>query len=152
MRTLALDGKNIKIHVSDIAGQERFRGLATNYFHGADGILVVYDVTDTESFANVQKWLDEIDTKANEHVNKFLVGNKSDLVGDRAVSTATARDFAESCGMDFLETSAKSGANVNEAFTLLAAQVKQRLPEQDTTAAAIPPSPPSPTSSRWCCC
>ncbi|CAK4658547.1 unnamed protein product [Aphanomyces euteiches] len=146
VKTIELEGKTIKLHVSDIAGQERFRGVATNYFHGAHGILVVYDVTDRESFQHVKEWLDEIDQKASEHVNKLLVGNKSDLIAERVVSTDAGKEFADSRGMDFLETSAKSGHNVNEAFTILAAQVKKRLPDQD---AAIPqPPPPAPPTSR----
>ncbi|CAK4073350.1 unnamed protein product [Aphanomyces euteiches] len=146
VKTIELEGKTIKLHVSDIAGQERFRGVATNYFHGAHGILVVYDVTDRESFQHVKEWLDEIDQKASEHVNKLLVGNKSDLIAERVVSTDAGKEFADSRRMDFLETSAKSGHNVNEAFTILAAQVKKRLPDQD---AAIPqPPPPAPPTSR----
>ncbi|KAH9091272.1 hypothetical protein LEN26_018804 [Aphanomyces euteiches] len=147
VKTIELEGKTIKLHVSDIAGQERFRGVATNYFHGAHGILVVYDVTDRESFQHVKEWLDEIDQKASEHVNKLLVGNKSDLIAERVVSTDAGKEFADSRGMDFLETSAKSGHNVNEAFTILAAQVKKRLPDQDA-AIPQPPPPAPPTSSQ----
>ncbi|KAG9398593.1 GTP-binding protein of the rab [Aphanomyces cochlioides] len=151
VKTIELDGKTIKLHVSDIAGQERFRDVATNYFHGAHGILVVYDVTDSESFQHVKEWLDEIDKKASEHVNKLLVGNKSDLTAERAVSTDAGKEFADSCGMDFLETSAKSGHNVNEAFTILAAQVKERLPDQDAAIPQPPPPPPTSSQSSWCC-
>lgn len=70
----------------DTAGQERFRTITSSYYRGAHGIIVVYDVTDVESFNNVKQWLHEITKYANENVNKLLVGNKSDLASKRAVT------------------------------------------------------------------
>ena len=91
IRTVELDGKVIKLQIWDTAGQERFRTITSSYYRGAHGIIVVYDVTDAESFANVKQWLAEIDRYANESVNKLLVGNKSDLASKRAVDYATAK-------------------------------------------------------------
>merc|ERR1711957_143676 len=79
IRTFELDGKTIKLQIWDTAGQERFRTITSSYYRGAHGIIVVYDVTDNESFNNVKQWLHEIDRYACENVNKLLVGNKSDL-------------------------------------------------------------------------
>merc|ERR1711959_346482 len=118
IRTVELDGKVIKLQIWDTAGQERFRTITSSYYRGAHGIIVVYDVTDEESFNNVKTWLNEINRYANENVNKLLVGNKSDLTSKKVVDHATAKAFADEIGIPFLETSAKSADNVEQAFTM----------------------------------
>ncbi|XP_048491757.1 GTP-binding protein YPTM2 isoform X2 [Beta vulgaris subsp. vulgaris] len=91
IRTVDQDGKTIKLQIWDTAGQERFRTITSSYYRGAHGIIVVYDITDQESFNNVKQWLSEIDRYASNNVNKLLVGNKSDLTANRAVSYETAK-------------------------------------------------------------
>merc|ERR1712084_20482 len=103
IRTIELDGKTIKLQIWDTAGQERFRTITSSYYRGAHGIIVVYDVTDNESFNNVKQWLHEIDRYACENVNKLLVGNKSDLTSKRAVSAEQGKEFADSIGIEFLK-------------------------------------------------
>eukprot|EP01124_Arcella_intermedia_P025042 TRINITY_DN4387_c0_g1_i3.p1 TRINITY_DN4387_c0_g1~~TRINITY_DN4387_c0_g1_i3.p1 ORF type:complete len:176 (+),score=41.38 TRINITY_DN4387_c0_g1_i3:41-568(+) len=90
IRTLHLPEGTIKLQIWDIAGQERFRTIISSYYRGAYGIIVVYDVTNVQTFANVQNWLQEIDRYACENVHKVLVGNKCDLV-DRKVTTREIR-------------------------------------------------------------
>ncbi|KAJ1559558.1 GTP-binding protein of the rab, partial [Nowakowskiella sp. JEL0078] len=111
----------------DTAGQERFRTITSSYYRGAHGIIVVYDVTDQETFNNVQQWLQEIDRYANEGVNKLLVGNKSDLVNKKVVDYNAAKDFCDNLGIPFLETSAKNATNVEQAFLTMAKQIKDRM-------------------------
>ncbi|TRY99280.1 hypothetical protein DNTS_022829 [Danionella cerebrum] len=120
IRTIELDGKTIKLQIWDTAGQERFRTITSSYYRGAHGIIVVYDVTDQESYNNVKQWLKEIDRYANENVNKLLVGNKCDL-------TPKKLEFADSLGIPFLETSAKNATNVEQAFMTMAEEIKKRM-------------------------
>ncbi|ETN84184.1 Ras family protein, partial [Necator americanus] len=127
IRTIELDGKTIKLQIWDTAGQERFRTITSSYYRGAHGIIVVYDITDQESFNNVKQWLQEIDRYACENVNKLLVGNKCDLTAKRAVETQAAKDYADQLGIPFLETSAKSSTNVEQAFLTMASEIKSRM-------------------------
>ncbi|OMJ10614.1 GTP-binding protein ypt1 [Smittium culicis] len=127
IRTIELEGKTVKLQIWDTAGQERFRTITSSYYRGAYGIIVVYDVTDQESFNNVERWLQEIGRYASEGVNKLLVGNKSDLEESRAVDFTQAKEFAEQLGIPFLETSAKDSTNVEQAFLTMAKQIKDRV-------------------------
>jgi len=127
IRTIELDGKTIKLQIWDTAGQERFRTITSSYYRGAHGIIVVYDVTDQESFNNVKNWLQEIDRYASENVNKLLVGNKADLTSKKVVDYATAKEYADQLGVPFLETSAKNATNVEQAFMTMAAEIKNRM-------------------------
>ncbi len=121
----------MKLQIWDTAGQERFRTITSSYYRGANGIIVVYDVTDRESFANVKQWLHEIDRYASESVHKLLVGNKIDLEKKRVVSTQEGKEFADSIGIEFIETSAKmadkEANNVEETFTLISKQIKAKF-------------------------
>jgi Ras-related protein Rab-1A len=130
IRTIELDGKTIKLQIWDTAGQERFRTITSSYYRGAHGIIVVYDVTDVESFNNVKQWLNEIDRYATENVTKLLVGNKCDLVNKKAVDYETAKDFADKLNIPFLETSAKNATNVEKAFLTMAAEIKNQIAAQ----------------------
>ncbi|KAA3475406.1 ras-related protein RABD2a [Gossypium australe] len=124
----------------DTAGQERFRTITSSYYRGAHGIIIVYDVTDQESFNNVKQWLSEIDRYASDNVNKLLVGNKCDLTANKVVSYETAKAFADEIGIPFLETSAKDATNVEQAFMAMAASVKDRMASQPTANNAKPPT------------
>jgi Ras-related protein Rab-1A len=130
IRNLDVEGKNIKLQIWDTAGQERFRTITSSYYRGAHGIIIVYDITDAESFNNVKTWLSEIDKFASDNVNKLLVGNKSDLSASRQVETQVAKDFAASLGIPFLETSAKTSLNVEQAFQKMTSDIKARVAEQ----------------------
>ena len=130
IRTIELDGKTIKLQIWDTAGQERFGKMKSPYYRGAHGIIVVFDVTDQESFSNVKQWLHEIDRYAPSNVKKLLVANKIDLASKRAVPTEQAAAFAERLGVEYLETSAKHDINVSETFTAIAREVVARIPAE----------------------
>lgn len=127
IRTIEQDQKTVKLQIWDTAGQERFRTITSSYYRGAHGIIIVYDVTDRESFNNVKHWITEIDKYAAEGVNKLLVGNKSDLQSKKVVSYDEAKELADSLSVQFLETSAKNAHNVEESFNLMAGEIKVRV-------------------------
>lgn len=101
IRTIEHDGKTIKLQIWDTAGQERFRTITSSYYRGAHGIIVVYDVTDQDSFDNVKQWLQEIERYASENVKKLLVGNKSDLTQKKQVDYTTAKEYADQLAIPF---------------------------------------------------
>jgi len=122
-RTLKINKKTVKLQIWDTAGQERFRTITSAYYRGADGIIMVYDVTSMESFEHVDEWLNEVDRFANENTCKLLVGNKADLTEERKVAADTARALAQRLNIQFLETSAKTSTNVTTAFSLMAEEL-----------------------------
>ena len=109
----------MKLQIWDTAGQERFKNITASYYRGGNGVLVVYDITDRDSFDNLNSWLIEIEKNANKNVYKLLIGNKCDLESERKVSYQEGKEFAANNGMSFIETSAKADTKVNEAFELL---------------------------------
>merc|ERR1711957_684047 len=124
------EGKTIKLQIWDTAGQERFRTITSSYYRGAHGIIVVYDVTDKESFNNVKHWVQEIEKYAADGVNKLLVGNKCDLQSKRVVTYDEAKELADSLNIHFMETSAKNAHNVEDAFQAMAKNIKTRVVAQ----------------------
>ena len=107
------------MQIWDTAGQERFKNIQANYYKGANGILVVYDITNRESFEHLNSWLIEIEKNGNRNVYKILIGNKADLEDRRNIQKEEGKEFADINGMDFFETSAKTSYQVQEAFIQL---------------------------------
>lgn len=126
IRTVEMDGKSIKLQIWDTAGQERFRTITSSYYHGAHGIIVVYDITDETSFNNVQQWFKEIDRYGSLKVVKLLIGNKSELEDKRTVSTEVASAFADAHDIEFMEISAKEDVNINKTFLTLSQKIIER--------------------------
>eukprot|EP00980_Cylindrotheca_fusiformis_P009363 scaffold2047_cov129-Cylindrotheca_fusiformis.AAC.42 len=126
-RTVKIENKTVKLQIWDTAGQERFRTITSAYYRGADGIIMVFDVTSAESFDHVNDWLKEVNRYAAEGTVKLLVGNKSDRTADKVVTEEQAKEFADELGIPFIETSAKSSKNVEEAFLTMAGElIRQR--------------------------
>ena len=112
-----INGYTARIQVWDTAGQERFRSIARTHYRGAHVIMIVYDITDENSFKNVQYWKDEIDKQTSDNSYILLiVGNKKDLENERKVDYSEGRTLADTLECEFIETSAKEGINVNDAF------------------------------------
>jgi Ras-related protein Rab-1A len=124
---IQLNNKNVKLQIWDTAGQERFHTITSSYYRSAHGILIVYDVTDLDSFESIKRWLREIDRYGEKHVSKLLVGNKADLKNARCVQYADAKEFAEELGLLYVETSAKEATNVEDMFHIMAHEIQQRL-------------------------
>ncbi|XP_066255765.1 ras-related protein Rab-35 [Euwallacea similis] len=115
IKTVHIEGQRVKLQIWDTAGQERFRTITSTYYRGTHGVIIVYDVTNGETFANVKRWLHEIDQNC-EVVNRVLVGNKNDTPDRKVVLTEDAQRFADTMNIQLFETSAKDNINVEEMF------------------------------------
>ena len=122
-RMVKIQEKPIKLQIWDTAGQESFRSITRSYYRGAAGALLVYDITRRETFNHLSRWLEEARQNGNPDMVIMLIGNKSDMEARRQVSFAEGEKFAADHGLIFLETSAKTAANVEEAFVRTADRI-----------------------------
>ena len=116
VKTIEMDKKIIKIQSWDTAGQCRFRTITNSYYRGAHGIIIVYDISNKQSFNNIKNWIIDINNYGSKNVIKLLIGNKSDLINKREVSKEEAQLLADSLDMFYIESSAKDNININDAF------------------------------------
>ena len=115
-KNLDIDNKKYRLQIWDTAGQERFKTITTSYYKGAHAILVVFDITDRDSFDHVRNWMADIDKFAKEGVLRILVGNKCDLAHERQVNAEEAKEIANKYGIKYIETSAKDTINIDDLF------------------------------------
>ncbi|KDP36442.1 hypothetical protein JCGZ_09512 [Jatropha curcas] len=118
-----INGKEVKAQIWDTAGQERFRAVTSAYYRGAVGALLVYDISRRQTFDSVGKWLNELHTHSDMNVVTILVGNKSDLMDAREVTTDEGKALAEAQGLFFMETSALDSSNVTAAFQTVVKEI-----------------------------
>ena len=125
-KTIDIGTKKIRQQIWDTSGQERYKAITRNYFREADGIIVVFDVTDESSFGKIMEWLEEAYNHLDpQKCQKLLIGNKNDLIEKRAVNYDAAENAAISLGMSYYETSAKEGSEIEKAFTNLSKKIME---------------------------
>ena len=110
------NNKKIKVQIWDTAGQDRFLAITKNYYRGANGILLVFDITNLSSFEHIKNWIEQIKEEAPEKIIIYLVGNIIDCVNNRLISYEEGKKLAEEFGLKYYETSAKSNENVDSTF------------------------------------
>jgi len=127
LKTMTLEsGKKIKLQIWDTAGQDRFRAITKNYYKGANGIILIYDVTNLQTYENVKNWIAQIREEANPNVIIYLAGNKIDVSEEeKVVKTEDGQKIADEFNLPFYETSAKNGDNVNKIFEDLVEKVDE---------------------------
>jgi len=128
VKETTIDGKNIKLQIWDTAGQDRFKTITSSYYKGAHGIIIVYDVTDRDSYECVKQWMCEIDKYAQENVVKLLIGNKNDMAEKRKVTFEEGLQLATQFTVPFYETSAKNSQNIDIVFQTMAKNIIQKNP------------------------
>ncbi|EDL02536.1 RAB5C, member RAS oncogene family, isoform CRA_b, partial [Mus musculus] len=172
-QTVCLDDTTVKFEIWDTAGQERYHSLAPMYYRGAQAAIVVYDITNTDTFARAKNWVKELQRQASPNIVIALAGNKADLASKRAVEfqpchlpcspptlfltclSQEAQAYADDNSLLFMETSAKTAMNVNEIFMAIA----KKLPKNEPQNAAGAPGrtrgvdlqESNPASRSQCC-
>uniref|UniRef100_A0A8C3HL43 RAB41, member RAS onco family n=1 Tax=Chrysemys picta bellii TaxID=8478 RepID=A0A8C3HL43_CHRPI len=128
-KTMYLEDRTIRLQLWDTAGQERFRSLIPSYIRDSAAAVVVFDITNLNSFQQTSKWIDDVRTERGSDVIIMLVGNKTDLADKRQITTEEGEQRAKELNVMFIETSAKTGYNVKQLFRRVAAA----LPGMDST-------------------
>ncbi|KAK4808092.1 hypothetical protein QYF61_025089 [Mycteria americana] len=134
VKTIYRNDKRIKLQIWDTAGQERYRTITTAYYRGAMGFILMYDITNEESFNAVQDWSTQIKTYSWDNAQVLLVGNKCDMEDERVVSSEKGRQLAEHLGFEFFEASAKDNINVKQTFERLVDIICEKMSESLDTA------------------
>ncbi|KAM5316073.1 LOW QUALITY PROTEIN: ras-related protein Rab-6A [Glossophaga mutica] len=130
-KTMYLEDRTIRLQLWDTAGQERFRSLIPSYIRDSAAAVVVYDITNVNSFQQTTKWIDDVRTERGSDVIIMLVGNKTDLADKRQVSIEEGERKAKELNVMFIETSAKAGYNVKQLFRRVAAALPGMESTQD---------------------
>lgn len=126
VKTINIGNKRAKIQIWDTAGQCRFRSIISCYYKGSHGIIIIFDITDRNSFNNVKIWLNEIKKNAKENIDTILIGNKCDILNRRKVSIEEATEFADSLDIDYIETSAKDNLNIEKMYMTIVEKINKK--------------------------
>ena len=126
---LEFDDKIFKLVIMDTAGSERFRSVTRGYYKNCSFALIVYDITDKKSFNSIKQWIEECHNYANKNIHMVLVGNKIDLNEERKISKEEGKELADEFKMDFFETSAKTGENIEDIFLLICEFLSSNIDE-----------------------
>ena len=126
---LELDDKIFKLRLWDTAGSERFSSVTKGYYSNSCCAIIVYDITDENSFKSVKDWIEDCQTYASKYINLVLVGNKIDLEQERKISKEDGVELATEYGMEFFEASAKTGKNIEDIFSRICKIVAKKFDE-----------------------
>ena len=133
MKSIEINGKTVKLQLWDTAGQEKYKSMVASYYRGANVALVVFDITNRESFDSLPLWIENYYKNGPEQKNIILIGNKKDMIEERQVTQEEAELFSQTNNMIYFETSAKDGDNIDYVFTYAAEKLVEFYSSQKET-------------------
>ena len=152
LKTIYLENnKKIKVQIWDTAGQDRFLAITKNYYRGANGILLVFDVTNSSSFEHIKNWIEQIKEEASDKIIIYLVGNKIDCIDNRVIKNEEGKKLSEEFGLKYYETSAKNNENVENAFLDLIKEMDYKYGKLDYENYGTAINPNKKKGKKKCC-
>lgn len=136
-KKLTVGDKRVQLNIWDTAGQERFHALGPIYYRASNGAILVYDITDQDSFQKVKNWVKELKKMLGSDIVITIVGNKTDLDKDRTVNIEEAQSYAQAVGATFFETSAKLNEGIEELFQELTTLMIQQTDLKEAKASSL---------------
>jgi Ras-related protein Rab-1A len=144
IKTIAAEGKKVKLQIWDTAGQERFHTITLSYYKKAHAVVIVFDLTDINSFNSIENWVSEAQQHAPHSAKKYLIGTKSDMIEKRVVSFEDASNMAKEFKLNYVEVSSKTGSNIQEAFESMSIDLIHSIPSEEKIFPKPTPLPTPP--------
>lgn len=126
-RSLEISGHSIKLQIWDTAGQERYKTITNSYYRGAEGVVIVFDLTNRDSFMNIKDWLAEARNGIDDSTEILVFGNKADLQNQRQVSEKEIKEFTANTGIEIIECSAKAGIGIEDGFVRMTKRLMESM-------------------------
>ncbi len=149
--SIEVRNKKIKVQLWDTAGQEKYRAITKNLFLKVQGVLIVYDITNENSFSSLKSWVKTIKDECGKQMQMVIVGNKSDLEENRVIDKTIASEFAKEEKIDYIETSCKTGENIQKSISLLCEKVLENTEFTNDFSFTLDATSFSKKSKRKCC-
>ena len=149
--SIKIEGKSFKIQIWDTAGQEKYRAMTKNLFLKTQGIVIIFDISNETSFINLKSWMNDIKEECSADIPMILVGNKLDLEDKRVIDKERAMEFAKNEKLEYIETSSKSGENINKALSLIIEKIYQRADSNSNFSFTLDDGTVKKKSKKMCC-
>ena len=138
IKTMTIENNPVKMQIWDTSGEEKFKAIAKNFYRGAHGVLLVYDICEKNSFLDVKSWIEQIiENSDNDDIVMILCGNKCDNEKERKISKEEGENLAKSYGIPFFECSAKNNININEIFNTMGQKIYTKIGNRQSSSVKL---------------
>ena len=151
-KSVTIDNRNINVEIWDTAGQEKFKKITSQYYNGADGIILIFDITNKESFEKISFWIQDLSNKIDlDNICLILIGNKTDLKDQRKVSVEEAQKYAAQYNIEYYEVSALKNVGIIEMMEFFIKKCYNNMKEKNNYSITISKDGMNYYSKKKCC-